>query len=1037
MSAISSIYRPLTPATPAHTPHGSVGSIRSRTPGQLSLHEYRRQQSSASPLAEEGNKRLRKKVSVLNLHNGIQGIPTAPPTPLDDTEFDVPADSDEEDEEIINANFIKYSVRAAKKDYVEQREGASRRLLSGPHHRTTSSSSTSINSRSAVLPPLTIITTTRRQSSRNRLVQTETPRRAHVSSGLVKFDPSPPHSPATPLLPQHPLHPTPSPEFTFSTPASILHHSMNIPSPIVTNDRDIEGSSPRRDIHFKPIKHLPRPMQPPLDPPPVPSPVPSNHQPGTPATNSSLYSPFSLSKFQFPPIPTHKQESQLRKSQSYDDAAFDPPPQHSVPPTAMSFTDLVHLYGGDFKLLNKHESFESGKLSLSHSEGSSQDLHPLPIFAPKQPLPKMSSFVIDPFNTANQSIQNPGSTAPLNRESMYTENWDSRSIIGNNENLPPGRALGIVDYSDVQTHNPQHDSYTPVNQIFNQYGCFSSDSNMPWTHLSAGRPPASPPPPVPALPLPELNLPMEDSTVDHTTDYGMTRDLLRDYSSTRFEFPRSDRQRLEPLRIPSQEYPSSVYDTSATPMPAFGGDPDTLSLALSAVSDEWQTIANTSTNELTGNITSMADYSFSPFPTHYMPPLHATHQRRAITYDEIPEVPSPQSTLPELDGVFRHGDRSPTPGFDHSVMSDYSPRAAPDTPDNYCPSPMRYTLYDGADMIDVSQDDSPIGGVSKSTHKRNVSHVEQLPSTEEQCEVLVTVPKHDSFKGPGIVDPNTLSSEPNDAIDMASLHSVSESKQRTRLSMLLGRGSKRSSRNFSNQRDLIELEMPKRTSSLRATEPQNPGHHHATQIEGGSLPNASILAVTSQDGSQDPQTDQIRTQEQSRGLYKGRPDRRSRILGLALTQGLREPTRAYARPASSAASTEPLIHEGDHRNHLFHHTQAMPSLGGSELGGLRQLYLAEEGAYSNNSPGMKAPAAAIAFSDPEYKRQLRLTRIWFAVFLPFPFCMVLYSLGAVDRLAGPRGMLKNYKKWARNVVFLEIVMILVALTVWGVARRGG
>jgi len=68
---------------------------------------------------------------------------------------------------------------------------------------------------------------------------------------------------------------------------------------------------------------------------------------------------------------------------------------------------------------------------------------------------------------------------------------------------------------------------------------------------------------------------------------------------------------------------------------------------------------------------------------------------------------------------------------------------------------------------------------------------------------------------------------------------------------------------------------------------------------------------------------------------------------------------------------------------------------------------------------------------------LRLTRIWFAVFLPFPFCMVLYSLGAVDRLAGPRGMLKNYKKWARNVVFLEIVMILVALTVWGVARRGG
>jgi hypothetical protein len=61
-------HRPLTPITPVHSPHPSnASSIRSRTPGQLSLHEYRRQQVTPSPPALQGQRSVKKKRAASSL----------------------------------------------------------------------------------------------------------------------------------------------------------------------------------------------------------------------------------------------------------------------------------------------------------------------------------------------------------------------------------------------------------------------------------------------------------------------------------------------------------------------------------------------------------------------------------------------------------------------------------------------------------------------------------------------------------------------------------------------------------------------------------------------------------------------------------------------------------------------------------------------------------------------------------------------------------------------------------------------------------
>jgi hypothetical protein len=62
-------HRPLTPITPVHSPHPSNGSsIRTRTPGQLSLHDYRKQQVTPSPPAVEGQKLVKKKRAASGLN---------------------------------------------------------------------------------------------------------------------------------------------------------------------------------------------------------------------------------------------------------------------------------------------------------------------------------------------------------------------------------------------------------------------------------------------------------------------------------------------------------------------------------------------------------------------------------------------------------------------------------------------------------------------------------------------------------------------------------------------------------------------------------------------------------------------------------------------------------------------------------------------------------------------------------------------------------------------------------------------------------
>jgi hypothetical protein len=58
-----------------------------------------------------------------------------------------------------------------------------------------------------------------------------------------------------------------------------------------------------------------------------------------------------------------------------------------------------------------------------------------------------------------------------------------------------------------------------------------------------------------------------------------------------------------------------------------------------------------------------------------------------------------------------------------------------------------------------------------------------------------------------------------------------------------------------------------------------------------------------------------------------------------------------------------------------------------------------------------------------------------------PFLLPLYSLGALDQVmelhvpSRPH-MLKAHRRWAWNILWGWVVLLLVALTVWGVSRKG-
>lgn len=77
------LLRAATPITPVHSPGHSIhslSSVRSRTPGQLSLHEYRQQQATPSPPAVRGAKQVRRKAAAFGL-NVIERVSSVPSTP--------------------------------------------------------------------------------------------------------------------------------------------------------------------------------------------------------------------------------------------------------------------------------------------------------------------------------------------------------------------------------------------------------------------------------------------------------------------------------------------------------------------------------------------------------------------------------------------------------------------------------------------------------------------------------------------------------------------------------------------------------------------------------------------------------------------------------------------------------------------------------------------------------------------------------------------------------------------------------------------
>jgi hypothetical protein len=197
-----------------------------------------------------------------------------------------------------------------------------------------------------------------------------------LPSHISKLDPSPPPSPSTPLLPLLP-DPTPLPSHS--------HHSSRQDSPPLRYLTPTLAIA--KKTNFKPIKRLPRPSSQRL-PPLVPSPLAISPA-SAPATTSS-YSPFSLRKYSFPEPPLINPDSNTPPNDSSDSLSeLSSKPLPTSQPDA-SFTDLLHLYGASFELLNRHASLQNLNIVPSLSEPSSPDLSALPVFAPKHRFPTMS-----------------------------------------------------------------------------------------------------------------------------------------------------------------------------------------------------------------------------------------------------------------------------------------------------------------------------------------------------------------------------------------------------------------------------------------------------------------------------------------------------------------------------------------------------------------------------------------------------------------------------------------------------------------------
>ncbi|KAF2401966.1 hypothetical protein EJ06DRAFT_575403 [Trichodelitschia bisporula] len=135
-------HRPFTPLTPVHSPHPSSGSIRPRTPGQLSLHEYRQQQAAPSPQAVAGQRTVKRKAAAgrlnqLETDSGPESAKTRISTPK--RPLSKPSSTARHD---YSSTHIDFSSTPPPTPYNQQNRRAQSRIYPEFEHLHSDSSST-------------------------------------------------------------------------------------------------------------------------------------------------------------------------------------------------------------------------------------------------------------------------------------------------------------------------------------------------------------------------------------------------------------------------------------------------------------------------------------------------------------------------------------------------------------------------------------------------------------------------------------------------------------------------------------------------------------------------------------------------------------------------------------------------------------------------------------------------------------------------------------------------------------------------------
>jgi hypothetical protein len=1110
MSRTSGIYRPLTPITPSHTPSGSIASTRSRTPGQLSLHEYRklqRQEVDPAPVSTapiSGQRTVRRKGAVLSFHGAPTGIPTAPPTPRE-FEFGLKDEDEDVTEEELVDRFLSGNGRI-RKGKEPRREGSRlpardgiRSSLSTPRLRPKKRPSLASTASISSLPLMAPSTT--RSASQS------------LPQSTSRLDPSPPPSPSTPLLAPQTGQ---TPALALPIPDSLPHHFLHRDSPPIPYR---EPTSYQKRTNFKPIKRLPRPASQ-LLPPLIPSPL--SVSPASAPASTSSYSPFSLGKYSFPDPPFSSSDA-LPLHNPSTESLYDVSPR--ILPTIhpdSSFTDLLRLYGTSFELINRHDSLQSLNIIPSLSEPSSPDLSSLPVFAPKLRLPDMPESLGDPFDRQFSTLRHGDGSSRSDeyhtRESRYQPEFDSRSIMTTAPQTP-GMKKGITDYSDAIS-SADEGSYTPVtNRIFDLYERNSGESLRPFAQRTVGAAPTLPPPPVPLEELPHLIVPLEQSTsLERTTDYGNTQHLLREPSSTPgLEIDRRGPSTLtgyQPVfQLPSTSYlqPSSIPDFE-----------DALSRS-SSVSNEWVTIGNNSTNDIT-NEDSLGE-SFQ-FHQHDKPPVLMNHQRRIITQNYTPEVPSLPSTVPESHPSLQatsliHGDTGDDDLYGVSVQTIPTPSA----PDAQGTSSMpvassEYSRNIQGQAETFHPEPTSAGNGADTEPQQTMGHYIQN-ITEPIFELDTKSTPAALNRDNGLVDPAVLSSEPNDSIETLSTNRLSRWENLT--SPLNQRPNAASIRRSLTNPDSLMNERisfydPESGKTIIGVAGQNKLMDFGIEMHRLNPDTSTKNSPTGADGilsSIEPNQETVHLNAEPTTVgplapSTAPPARMSPLTRLRATFTRARPTVSsqntsldntiplpqnpypptYGRPASSARSSlQPLVpRPAPVADNQRRRAQAWKPLRIKPKESPPQPEISymspQRGSFPpppQLPPPQQAPTPAVVnkpptparfhevatypcysptpsvdleanqrlSNEPEFlagqKEHMRKQKVWSRVYMAvcslLPFLLPLYSLGVLDpimelHVPSRPHMLRTHRRWAWNILWVWVVLILVALTVWGVSRRG-